>query len=106
LSAENATKEALQLVHDAKAYSRITTYNYLHELTATTSGYLESPQALKERCSELDNMVAKADWYLSLLNKLSGLLSLQNILLRKQFKWERSQRKQLEREFEKMGHCQ
>lgn len=76
---------------------------YLDELTLPDFGDRESPQELRERCSEQEVVVAEVEQRSSRLGDLAGLMCLQNQLLQEQLKQERNRRRQLKRDFEKMG---
>lgn len=76
---------------------------YLDELTLPDFGDRESPQELRERCSEQEVVVAEVEQRSSRLGDLAGLMCLQNQLLQEQLKQERNRRRQLKQDFEKMG---
>ena len=99
---ELAKKEALRLLGDAEVYWRKTLI-YLDELTDPDIVSHESSQELREQCSKLEGMNARVERESSRLSDLAGLLSLQNQMLQEQLSQERRNRKQLEREFEKIG---
>jgi hypothetical protein len=92
---ELAKKEALRILGDAEVYWRKTLI-YLDELTSPDVVSHESSQELRERCSMLEGMNLG-------LSDLAGLLSLQNQMLQERLNQELRNRKQLEREFEKIG---
>jgi hypothetical protein len=99
---ELAKKEALRLLGDAEVYWRKTLI-YLDELTDPDIFSHESSQELREQCSKMESVNARVARESSRLSDLAGLLSLQNQMLQEQLSQERRNRKQLEREFEKMG---
>jgi hypothetical protein len=66
-------------------------------------GIGESPQELREQCSELKGVLTRAEHESLRVSDLAGLLFLHNQVLQEQLKQERIRRRQLERDFEKMG---
>jgi len=99
---ELAKKEALRLLGDAEVYWRKTLI-YLDELTDPDIDADESAQELRERCVKLEGVVAGVELESLRLSDLAGLLSLQNQMLQERLSQELRNRKQLEREFEKIG---
>lgn len=99
---ESAKKDALRLLGDAQVcWAKM--LKYLNELTLPDSGLGESPQELRELCSELEGVLARTAQESSRVSDLAGLLFLHNQVLQEQLKQERIRRRQLERDFEKMG---
>lgn len=95
-------KDALRLLGDAQVYwAKI--LKYLDELTLPDFGRGESPQELREQCSELMRVLARTEKESSCVSDLAGLLFLHNQVLQEQLKQELIHRRQLERDFEKMG---
>jgi hypothetical protein len=99
---ESAKKDALRLLGDARV-CWAKTLKYMDDLTLPDFGCAESPQELRERCSELEAVVAWEEARSSRLGDLAGWSFLHNQVLQKQLKQERTSRRQLERDFEKMG---
>ena len=60
-------------------------------------------QELREQCSELRDLLARTEQESSRVSVLAELLFLHNQVLQEQLKQERVRRRQLERDFEKMG---
>jgi|TARA_R100000935_G_C2805346_1_gene152392 hypothetical protein len=99
---ESAKKDALRLLGDALVcWAKM--LKYLDELTLPDSGLGESSQELREQCSELKSVLARTEQESSRVSDLAGLLFLHNQVLQEQLKQERIRRRQLERDFEKMG---
>jgi hypothetical protein len=99
---ESAKKDALRLLGDARV-CWAKTLKYVDELTLSEFDGWENSQELREQCSDLKDALARVDQESSRLSDLAGLLSLQNQMLQEQLSQERRNRKQLEREFEKIG---
>lgn len=99
---ESAKKDALRLLGDAQVYWA-KMLKYLDELTLPDFGRGESPQELREQCSELMRVLARTEKESSCVSDLAGLLFLHNQVLQEQLKQELIHRRQLERDFEKMG---
>ncbi|MBJ7277448.1 hypothetical protein JHC43_13275 [Marinobacter salarius] len=99
---ESAKNDALRLLGDAQVYWA-KTLKYLDELTLPDFGPGESSQELREQCSELKGVLARTEKESSRVSDLAGLLFLHNQVLQEQLKQERIRRRQLERDFEKMG---
>lgn len=99
---ESAKIDARRLLGDAQVWWA-KTLKYIDDLTLPDYGCGESPQELRERCSKLESVVAGAERRLSRQGDLAGLLFLHNQVLQEQLRQERIHRRQLERDFEKMG---
>jgi len=99
---ESAKKDALRLLGDTQV-CLAKMLKYMDELTLPDFGLGESPQELREQCSELKGVLARTEQESSRVSDLAGLLFLHNQVLRGQLKQERARRRQLERDFEKMG---
>ena len=99
---ESPKKDALRLLGDAQVcWAKM--LKYLDELTLPDLGLGESPQELREQCSELEVVLARTEKESSRVSDLAGLLFLHNQVLQEQLKQERIRRRQLERDFEKLG---
>jgi hypothetical protein len=99
---ESAKKDALRLLGDAQVHWA-KMLKYLDELTLPDFDVGESPQELREQCSELRDLLARTEQESSRVSVLAELLFLHNQVLQEQLKQERVRRRQLERDFEKMG---
>lgn len=99
---ESAKKDALRLLGDARV-CWAKTLKYVDELTLPEFDGRESPQELRERCSGLEDVLARVERESSRMGDLAGLLFLQNQMLQEQLKQERIRCRQLERDFEKVG---
>lgn len=99
---ESAKKEALRLLGDARVYW-CKTQKALDEMTDPGNDFRESSYELLMRCSYLETSIGKFQEESSRLVDLIGLFCLQNQMLHKQLKHERRHRKQLEKDFEKLG---
>ncbi|MCL7944010.1 hypothetical protein [Marinobacter sp. ATCH36] len=99
---ESAKKDALRLLGDAQVcWAKMLIY--LDEITLPDFGLGESPQELREQCSELKSVLARTEQESSRVSDLAGLLFLHNQVMQEQLKQECIRRRQLERDFEKMG---
>jgi len=99
---ESAKKDALRLVGDAQVcWAKM--LKYMDELTLPDLGLGDSPQELREQCSELKGVLASTEQESSRVSDLAAWLFLHNQVLQEQLKQERNRRRQLERDFEKMG---
>ena len=99
---ESAKKDALRLLGDAQVcWAKM--LKYLDELTLPDSRLGESPQELREQCSELKGVLARTEQESSRTNDLARLLFLHNQVLQEQLTQERIRRRRLEQDFEKMG---
>lgn len=99
---ESARRDALRLLGDAKVFW-FKTQNVLDEMTDPDKDVRESSHELLMRCSNLEANIAKAEQESSRLVDLLGLFCLQNRMLHEQIKQERRHRKQLEKDFKKLG---
>ena len=90
------------MLGDAEAYWSKTLI-YLDELTSPDIDADERAQELRKRRFKLEGVAAGVELESLRLSDLTRLLSLQNQMLQEQLSQERRNRKQLEREFEKMG---
>jgi len=77
---ESAKKDALRLLGDAQVYWA-KTLKYLDELTLPDFGCGESPQELREQCTELKGVLARTEQEASRVSDLAGLLFLHNQVL-------------------------
>ena len=93
---------AQRLLGDARAWWS-KTLKYIDDLTLPDFGCGDSSQELRERCSELEAVVAWEEARSSRLGKLTELLFLHNQVLQEKLKKEGVRRRQLERDFEKIG---
>ena len=99
---EFGKKDARRLLGDAQVWWA-KTLKYIDYLTLPDYECGESPKELLERCCKLEVVVASVERDSSRLGDLAGWLFLHNQMLQEQLKQERIRRKQLERDFEKMG---